>query len=352
MRRLFLILLIAVVLLSLCGCSGWFSEEYVSVTPHQGQSTQAALGQLRASSYPELYDALVALIGSGEQKGIIILSDLSEQVCKSYLEVAVKNVTTLDPVGAYAVEHVDFELGSNAGRLAAAVQVDYLRSKSDILRIKMAANMDEATKMIGQALEQVQSNVVLRIQSYEQMDFTQLVHRLADENPSMVMQTPQVMAAVYPESGEDRLVELSFTYQTQREELLYMQRLVEPVFTAAELSVQGNSSQREKYIQLYSFLMERFDYEYAASTTPAYSLLQKGTGDCKAFACVYAAMCRQADLECSIVTGTRNGQSWAWNRIVINNGVYYVDLIASNQSGALRILTASELEGYVWNQDG
>jgi hypothetical protein len=250
------------------------------------------------------------------------------------------------------VEHIDFELGSNAGRLAAAVQIDYIRSKSDILRIKTAADMDEAEMMIGQALGQVQSNLVLRVESYEQTDFTQLVHRVADENPSMVMQTPQVMAAVYPEQGEDRLIELSFTYQTQRDELLYMKKLVEPIFTAAELSVQGNGSQREKYNQLYAFLMERYDYEYATSITPAYSLLQEGTGDCKAFACVYAAMCRQAGLECSIVTGTRNGQSWVWNKIILNNSTYYVDLIASNQAGSMRILTASELEGYVWNREG
>lgn len=352
MRRLFSVLLILSVLLALCGCGNWFSEEYVSITPHQGQGTQAVLGQLSASSYPELYDALGALIGAGEKRGIIVLSDLEEEVCKSYLEVAIKNATTLNPVGAYAVEHIDFELGSNAGRLAAAVQIDYIRSKSDILRIKTAADMDEAEMMIGQALGQVLSNLVLRVESYEQTDFTQLVHRVADENPSMVMQTPQVMAAVYPEQGEDRLVELSFTYQTQRDELLYMKKLVEPIFTAAELSVQGNGSQREKYNQLYAFLMERYDYEYATSITPAYSLLQEGTGDCKAFACVYAAMCRQAGLECSIVTGTRSGQSWVWNKIVLNNSTYYVDLIASNQAGSLRILTASELEGYVWNREG
>lgn len=352
MRRLFIMLLIGSVLLGLCGCSSWFSEAYVSITPHQGQSTQDALGQLSASSYPELYDTLVTLIRSGERKGMIVLSDLDEEVCQSYLEVAIKNVLMLDPVGAYAVEHIDFELGSNASRLAAAVQIDYLRSKSDILRIKTAADMNEARQMIGQALEQVQSSLVLRIQSYEQVDFIQLVQHFADENPSVVMQTPQVMVAVYPQSGKDRLVELSFTYQTQREELLYMQKLVKPVFTAAELSVQGNSSQREKYMQLYSFLMERFDYEYASNATPAYSLLQKGTGDCKAFACVYAEMCRQAGLECSMVTGMRNGQSWVWNRIVINNSTYYVDLIASNEAGSMRILTAAELEGYVWNEDG
>ena len=350
MRKLFTILLLVTVLFGLCGCSSWYSEEYVSVTPHQGQSTQTALGQLSASSYPELYDALVALVGAGEKRGMIVLYDLSEEVCKSYLEVAIKNVATLDPVGAYAVEHVDFELGSNAGRLAAAVQISYRRSKSDILRIKTVADMGEAEMMIGQALGQVQSNLVLRIASYEQTDFTQLVHRVADENPSVVMQTPQVMAAVYPEKGECRLVELSFTYQTQRDELLNMKKLVEPIFKAAELSVQGNGSQRGKYVQLYAFLMERFDYEYTTSSTPAYSLLQKGTGDSKAFACVYAAMCRQAGLECSIVTGTRNGHSWVWNKIVLNNKTYYVDLIASNQAGSLRILTASELEGYIWNQ--
>ena len=96
--------------------------------------------------------------------------------------------------------------------------------------------------------------------------------------------------------------------------------------------------------------MERTDYKLRTSITPAYSLLQDGVGDSKAFACVYAAMCRQAGLECRTVTGTKNGKTWSWNRIVISNRVYYIDLIEAEQTGRLQLRTASEMTGYTWQR--
>jgi hypothetical protein len=64
-------------------------------------------------------------------------------------------------------------------------------------------------------------------------------------------------------------------------------------------------------------------------------------GDSRAFATVYAAMCRSAGLECMTVTGTRAGEPWTWNIILDNGGYYHVDLQRSNLSGQFRELTDS-----------
>lgn len=349
MRRTISAFLALVVILLLCGC-GLFSETYVSTRVHQGSNHNSQTGQQIASSYPEIYSALTTLIGHGDATGVIVLPDLSEQVGLSYMQAAVKNVLSQDPVGAFAVDRIEYDMGSNAGRTAVAVRIFYSRSLSDIARIKTVKNIEEAEKAISLSLEEAAGSIVLRIEQYTKIDFAALVRTCWEENPMMIMEIPQVMTAVYPQNGVTRLVELTFTYQHTQEELLKMQALVRPVFTSAELYVQSERAARIKFQQLYSFLMERSEYKIRSSVTPAYSLLQEGIGDSEAFACVYAAMCRQAGLECRVITGTKDGALWSWNRVVINNRVYYIDLIEAERTGKLQYRTASEMNGYLWER--
>lgn len=349
MRRIIALVALLGMLPLFGGCS-LFSESYVALRPHQSSNHNGQTGQQIATSYHEIYTALSTLIGQAEVSGVIVLSDLSEDVGSSYMQAAVKNVMQQDPVGAFAVERIDYEIGTNAGRMAAAVQIQYSRSRTDIANIRSVRNIEEAEAVIIQAMEQVTGSVVLRIDQYTKTDFQALTRACWEQNPMMIMEIPQVMAAVYPQSGQNRLVELTFTYQNSRENLLKMQAMVRPMLTAAELYVQGEPDQQKKFQLLYTFLMERTDYQIRRSSVPAYALLQEGVGDCEAFAFIYAAMCKQAGLECRAITGLKDGEPWTWNRVVINNRVYYIDLVEGERTGNLLFRTASQMTGYQWQR--
>ena len=144
-------------------------------------------------------------------------------------------------------------------------------------------------------------------------------------------------------------MELSFTYQNSREALRQMQQQVRPVFEAASLYVSGEGSDHQKFSQLYGFLVERFDYKLETSITPAYSLLCHGVGDSRAFAEVYASMCRRVGLECLIVTGTRDGDPWTWNMVKDGEKYYHVDLLRRLDSSDFREYSDGEMGGYVWD---
>ena len=128
-----------------------------------------------------------------------------------------------------------------------------------------------------------------------------------------------------------------------------MQQQVQRIFASAQLYINSDASTAQKCAQLYTFLMERFDYTMQTSITPFYSLLNHGVGDQEAFATVYAAMCGQAGLDCRVVSGTRNGKSWYWN-IVQEDGVnYHIDLLKCSESGSFRWQTEDMMEDYVWD---
>ena len=334
--------------LILSGCN-WMSGSYVSVEPHRERDTYNDTDVVSASNYLQLRAALEKLIHSGAESGIINVSEFNQSTVQSSVEMADRYVRHSYPIGAYAVESIDYEIGTNAGQPAVSVEIKYMRSRTEILSIRSVADMNEARKLIEESLKDCDSSVTMMIDSFVEQDFAQLVADYAEMYPQFVMEIPQVSVGIFPDSGSRRVLELTFTYQTSRETLRQMQSQVTPVFNAAALYVSGEGADTQKYAQLYAFLMERFDYEITTSITPAYSLLRHGVGDNRAFAVVYAAMCRLAGLECMTVTGTRNGEPWCWNIITDNENHFHVDLLRSSASGGFQELTDDDMNGYVWD---
>lgn len=331
--------------LLLTGCGNVFDGHYTSVKPHEQKTQTPSNKTVTAKNYEQLYAALEAFVEDGRTDGVISVVNYNLSMIGADMKTAITALKKSNPVAAYAVDSIQYELGKSGGVAALALEITYTHSRSEILSIKHASDMDEALSLLQDALKQCEANLVLRIQDYEQLDFVQTVESYALDYPQFVMEQPQVSVNIYPETGEDRVVELRFTYQTSRDSLRGMREQVEPVFESALLYVSGDGAEREKFSQLYSFLAERYDYQMDSSITPAYSLLRHGVGDSRAFSMVYAAMCRQAGLECMVVSGTYNGESRYWNIVCDSGSYYHIDLL----EGSFSLRADAQMTGFVWD---
>lgn len=329
----------------LTGCGNLLDGHYSSVKPHEQHSQTSENQSVSARNYDQLYGALEDFVEAGRTDGIISVEDYDQSKLEADISKAIGVLKQSNPVAAYAVDSIRYELGKSGGADALALEITYIHNLSQILSIKTAGDNQTALGQIKDALQQCETELILRIKDYKQLDFVQAVENYALGYPQFVMEIPQVSVNIYPETGTDRVVELRFTYQTNRDSLRGMRQQVEPVFESALLYVSGDGADKEKFSQLYSFLAERYDYQITTSITPAYSLLRHGVGDSRAFATVYAAMCRQAGLECLVVSGTYNGESRYWN-IVCDDGIYYhVDLL----EGSFSQYTDGQMIGFVWD---
>ena len=346
MRKKCLILLLAWSLL-LSGCS-WMEGSYVSIETHHAQPQEEHAGFVAAENYLQLMDALEAMIAAGLETGVIYVPDYDNGTVEAGMSIATAYATKNSPVGAYAVEDIHYELGTSNGLRAVAVNMEYRHSLAELQRIRRVADIPEAEQVIASALEECEASVVMMVEAYTETDFVQIVEDYAVSYPAVVMETPYVSEVIYG-TGDSRVVELIFTYRNSRDSLRQMREQVMPVFDAAALYVSGDGAHRQKFSQLYAFLMERFDYTLETSLTPAYSLLRYGVGDSRAFATVYAAMCRKAGLNCMIVTGTRSGQPWTWNMVQDNGNYYHVDLLRSEEEGYFQEFSDMDMDGYVWD---
>lgn len=349
MKRILSLLLAAIMFFMLAGCESWLSGEYSSVKPHEEYYDSQSRDYLSASSISEIQEVLKEQVAKGTENCVIYVSDLEYDRLDFAMKRAAYIVTEQDPIGAFAVEKIDYEIGTSTARRAVAVNIQYNRSRSEILRIKNTGNMDEFMAEVSDALEDCSTNVVVQVQGYKDIDITQKIQDYVDAHPDICMELPQVSVAVYPQTGAVRVLELTLTYQTSRDVLRTMQSYVRPVFSAANLNVSGEEEESVKFARMYAFLMERNEIQLETSITPAYSLLRHGVGDSKAFATVYAAMCSSAGLECHVITGTRSGEPWTWNLICEEGEYYHVDLIQSNAAGKLQRHSDEEMSGYVWD---
>lgn len=335
--------------LLLTGC-GWMEGSYRSVTPHRQHSVSSESTIESANSYLQLRTALENMVLAGTENGVISVEEIPQERLEDFLDMAVRYVQDSFPMGAYAVEEIQCELGTLGGSAALAVEIRYLHGRQDIRSVLQVQDMEEARKLIGGALTQYEPGLVLFVGEYQFVDIHQLVEDYARENPGSVMEIPETTVQIYPNSGRQRILELKFTYQSSRDSLRTMGDTVQRVFRSAALYVSHDADDHQKLSQLYSFLMERFgEYQIKTSITPAYSLLNHGVGDSSAFAVVFAEMCQRADVESHVVVGTRRGEPWSWN-IVLEDGYYYhVDLLACRQWGGYHPLNDEQMTDYVWD---
>ena len=347
MKRIVIIVCV-LLCLSLTGCS-WMNGSFVSVEPYQEQLSGGQSEALSAANYQQLRLVLENLVEAGTENAVISVAEYEQHLIEKGMETAVHHVRALLPLGAYAVEDVSYEIGTVGGEPAISVEIDSIHGRAELRKVRRVGNMEEAQMVITDALAQCADGIVLLIDQFSDMDLVQMVEDYALENPNLVMEIPEVAVGLYPDSGNSRVVELKFTYQTSRDALRQMQTQVQRVFVSASLYVSSDGEDSQRIMQLYTFLTERFDYQLQTSITPAYSLLCHGVGDSKAFASVFATMCRRDGLECMVISGTCDGAPRFWNLIREGDIYYHVDLLRSKEQGSLRLLTDEQMTGYVWD---
>ena len=343
---------IVVFMLALClllgGCSDWKKGSYASVKPHEEPFGQTDKPIAKVKNYAQQMQALATLVESGAESGALTMEYENEDDAQSDMAQAIEKIRQENPFAAYAVENIGYSFGTNNSKVA-RIKITYLPNRVRTDKIQRVQTLEQIKTIICQRLDDCDASVVLYFDNPEQIDFVQMVEDYVLAYPDRIMENPEVTVSLYPEQGQQQVVELKFTYQTSRVELRTYQNKVEPVFASALQYVTGEWTEEEKATRLYAFLMGRYQYSIQTSITPAYSLLLHGVGDGRAFAMVYAAMCREANLECRVVTGARNGTPWVWNAVQLNGVYYYLDLLRCNEDGGFHLYAQEEMTEYVWD---
>lgn len=356
MKRFFALFLLLALCVGLTACDRWVKNDYSVITPHVEQPpSESAPSQQEqpptVSNRTELRGAVLSFIRNWTEQGSIFVRAYQGNISED-LQETILYATQEDPIGAYAVDYMDAEYN---GTDRIGVNIVFRRSAAEVDAIVTVSGNSSACAKIQQALEAFDISLTLRIRNYQEMDFAQYIRSYSLQHPETVAALPEVSAEVYPKEGETRILELHFSYSVSRDEMRLMQSSVDTILSSASSYIRSGKDDLQKARLLYRFLTARFTYSLSEEvpTTPAYSLLCLGKAHSLSFASVFYAECIAANLDCLIVTGSKDGEAYYWNLLRVEGEYYHVDLMRSltREESELRLLYSPELsqEDYVWD---
>jgi hypothetical protein len=133
---------------------------------------------------------------------------------------------------------------------------------------------------------------------------------------------------------------------------------IQIIFSSASIIGERGKTPREKAERLFHYLMGRQNQGYSFVDTvpalPMYSLLAENIAHDLSLSMYYYDLCETAGIQCHIVKGSKNGSTYYWNILELEDRTIHVDLRRCAEQGIQNLIPLYdedlEAEAYVWDR--
>ena len=313
-----------------CGCGLLRETSYVAVEPHNEDYGVAMDSDvLTVSSYLSLKNALLNVIQDGNEDVVIRAESYSGNLGDD-LSQAVHEVANMSPLGAYAVSSMTYDYSRIVNYYEIHMNVAYKRTRDEIQSILYASDMNAVLASIRQAMQSYESRLLLRVGDYHAMDLAAAIETIYLEHPEYCMELPSTNMELFPESGTQRILEITFDYALTAEEQLERRTRMEAQIEAI-VSLYGNANKdltnaRRLYERLgRNAVLEPIQNGNLFYTSAAYEALIEERSSSYGYAQAYRLLLDACGISCQLISGQKNGMTHYWCLIRIDGNYYYVD---------------------------
>ena len=343
-KRVVAILLAAVMLAGLTGCSAILDGETLSVTAHQEPTATKPHDIPEAGSYSELKEKFLGIIWAHEDYGLIRVDSYDGDLKADVTKVC-DEILNDDPIGSYAVK----DLNSNVTQIVSYYEVELHVAYKSITKDQLDSIITISTlRYLKSDLQDMLSDyspsmtVLLKNVGLSADEALSYVSQTYYENPMDIVMMPVTTVEFYPNHGTERIMEYVFGYRYEDSTLRAMEKSLNNTVSSIAESVTGNSDAMI-LLALARRLTEitTYDEETASSgeysnqntSATAYGALITGSAIGEGYAMAYKALCDELGLECHVVLGKYNGHPHAWNIVGLDGHYYHVDVAMCDING-------------------
>lgn len=337
---------------ALSACSRFVPSSFTRVSAHsQSQAEQQDTNVVNVSNYAGLRRAIRDFVRGGVEHGVIRARQYTGAL-EEDLAAAAYSVAREDPAGAYAVDYMTHECTLIVSYYEIHVDITFRETKTALSDIPYVSNTRDLERRLREAMDNYDGVLTVYAGYAQEPDYAALAKTYYEENLDRLMAMPDVSLENYPQGVTPRIAEVTFTYPEPSRTLESMAKQVADTLSAASVYVRIRESDWEKLQLLYSYLTERFSYTERETKTPVYSLLCEGYATSWSMAQSWALLCREAGLTCQVVEGQRDGESYWWNLISLDEQWYHMDLMQDvlAQSG-LNLRYDEDMAVYSWDRE-
>lgn len=311
------------------GCSLFGERNYVVVEPHnEGYEEAVDSDAISVSSYLGLKNAILEFVENGVTDGVIIAESYSGNITED-LDDAVYEVWRSVPIGAYAVDYMTYDCARIVNQYEIHIHTTYRRTLQEIRNIDYAGDNDAVQLKLREAMSNYADTLTLRVADFEHLNIQQLVEKVYRSNPSFALEIPATSVTSYPETGNQRIVEIRFLYDSDpirlQSYILEVNDLLDDILKIYSVDNDERICARRFYNRVCRdgmLVTEQDDLPYADSV---YGALILGRATSYGYAQTYILLLDSEEIPCELVEGTFMGQRHYWVRLMIDNSIYYSD---------------------------
>lgn len=322
-------LLFLILILLLSGCNLFGERSYVVVEPHnEGYEEAVDSDAVTVNSYLGLKNAILDFVEGGITDGVIIAEGYSGDITGD-LDDAVYEVWRADPLGAYAVDYMTYDCSRIVSQYEIHIHTTFRRTLEEIQSVVYVGDSDSVSLQLRDAMSVYAETLTLRVADFEQLNIQQLTEQVYENNPSFALELPEVSVSSYPESGNQRIVEIKFLYDSDPARLREYSRevndLMEDILKIYTVENDEEICAKRFYNRTNRdgvLVTEQEDMPFADSVYGAL-ILDRATS--YGYAQTYIVMLDSVNIPCTLAEGTLMGQKHYWVRLMIDNTIYFAD---------------------------
>ena len=348
---------LALVLL-LTGCRSMYEAEYTYSEMYDAKTrTESQAEGVEVKNYAQLCSALQDMIADYDKHGVLLFSNYSGSVSDD-MAAACYEVKTVAPLGAYAVEELDYELDRIVSYYTADISIRFRRTHDEVDSVITLNGTAELKTAVTGAMEEGQNKLTVRVYSsaVSEQYITDMITDAYFDQPLLCAEQPSPEVKSYPSEGYNRIYEISFGFTQTPERLAEMKSEL-----AAAVSAMSSAAYGESDGALALRLAEQLYHSCAESDSPAhdtaYGALVEHEAGSLGMAMAYKALCLSRGIDCLTVRGSiaeTRLRSHGWNIVTLDGDSYHVDVSRLNTygRGAMFLASDSAMWGrYVWDTE-
>ena len=301
-------ILLAALLVSLCGCTSVFDKEYLSVRPYEEPSnllTDADTTQIR--NYAGLMRALNTMAAQYERSFVLAFGDY-DGIIADDLAAACEELRTGTAIGAYCIESVSYETEQVIAYCEASITITYNRPESEVRSIYSAQTQKSILDCVVDALDRQKTQFAIQISTstLETDDVAALVRSACLNQPQLVVDFPSIDVTVYSGSSNSQKI-FGITLQYSVSESAVNDRRTQLDGRVRTLMSALTTGEQETSLQAALVVMRACEQRISTVST-AYDALVNGSADSYGLAMAYKAVCDALNIPCQVVSGRFQGK--------------------------------------------
>lgn len=356
-KRFCAALLAAALILPQCGCSMLKTEYYTVKDYTEGMTSEVEELSGSISSYNSLRRAISLMVQRHEESGKLTFSNYDGTVSDD-IAVACWEVKSDTALGAYAVDYMSYDINRIVSYYEAEIFINYRRTAEQVESIQAIGGVSQLQGAMHDAIRDLVPTLTVKLNTtgLTPEEIQQMASSIYLENPLMTLIEPVVSVAMYPESGLERIFELSFDYGRDSEIIREMkEELREAV---AQLAVNGSGpDDTETVYGIAGALSQNCRMLEQARTdstidSTAYGAVVNGAADSEGAAMAFMCLCIAKGIDCVVVEGRLDKETHFWNIVTIDGVSRHIDVSQMAVGEQARLYSDSEvLDRYWWDTD-